>query len=218
MGEQIIKIVYFAFLVPNLWLPIITEQLDELKRLPLYEKAKNIYFSVIADNVELNKLKLLLNEKYSKIEIINHHCENFYEYPGIKAIYDISNENEDDTILLYFHSKGMTSNAHHHRQRLFDISIKNYELYINEFSKNKDLDVACALPHKQGFAYFNFFWVRSSYVKKFVKEPIPSTDRYIWEVWIGSGFSKKQDVVFYSPFSGYNGVDSADPKFYDIFG
>jgi len=217
MGEQIIKIVYFVYLLPNRWLPIVTEQLDSLKAIDLYEKAQNIYFSVIADDVELATLKSLLNEKYQKIEIINHYYENFYEYPGIKAVYDISNENEDDTIILYFHSKGMTSNQNTIRQRLFEISIKNYELYINEFDKNKDLDVGCALPHKVGLAYFNFFWIRSSYMKKWVVKPVPNTDRFVWECWIGNSYSKKEKVVTYSPYHGYNTVDSADANFYDVF-
>jgi len=208
MSEQVIKIVYFAYLLPNSWLPIVTEQLDSLKSLDLYEKAKNIYFSVIADDVELATLKSLLNEKYQKIEIINHYYENLYEYPGIKAVYDISNENEDETIILYFHSKGMTSNEHHHRERLFDVTIKNYEMYVNEFDKNKYLDVGCALPHSSGLSYFNFFWIRSSYMRKWVPKPIPGTDRYVWECWIGNSYSKKEKVVTYSPYYGCGSVDS----------
>ena len=217
MAEQVIKIVYFAYLVPNVWIPIVTEQLDALKDLDLYEKAKNIYFSVIADDTELEILKLVLKEKYQKVEIINHYYENLYEYPGIKAVYDISNENEDDTIILYFHSKGMISNAHWDRRRLFDISIKNYKLYINEFDKNKNLEVGCALPHKCGFAYFNFFWIRSSYMKKWVPEPVPNTDRYVWECWIGNSFSKKEEVVTFSPYHGYDTVSSSDSNFFTNF-
>jgi hypothetical protein len=216
MDEHLIKIVYFAYLLPNIWLPIITEQLDALKSLELYEKAKNIYFSVIADDVELATLKSLLNEKYQKIEIINHYYENLYEYPGIKAVYDISNENEDDTIILYFHSKGMTSNQHGDRNKLFEKTIKNYELYINEFKTNKDLDVACALPHSNGFAYYNFFWIRSVYVKKWVNDPVPSPNRYIWECWIGNSYSKKENVVTYSPFLGYNTIEVNNPSFGNI--
>jgi len=217
MTEQVIKIVYFAYLVPNVWIPIVSEQLDSLKRLDLYEKASNIYFSVIADDVELTTLKSLLNEKYQKIEIINHYYENLYEYPGIKAVYDISNEKEDDTIILYFHSKGMTSSQHHFREKLFDVTIKNYEMYVNEFDKNKDLDVGCALPHRNGLAHFFFFWIRSSFMRKWVPKPIPDADRFVWECWIGNEFAKKEKVVTYSPYHGYNTVHSADANFYEVF-
>ena len=57
----IIKIVYFAYLVPNRWYSIVKEQLDELKNLELYEMAANIYFNVISDDVELEQLKSLLH-------------------------------------------------------------------------------------------------------------------------------------------------------------
>jgi len=209
-----VKIVYFTYLVPNKWYPIVTEQLDALKELELYEIAKKIYISVIADDCEFEKLKILLFEKYSKIEIINHYYENVYEYPGIKAIYDIA---ENDEILLYFHSKGMTSNAHDDRKKLFQITIKNFEQYLNEFEVNDQLDVACALPHKCGFAYFNFFWIHGSFVKNWVTQPVPSQCRYVWECWIGNQYSKKQNVITYSPYHGYNTVVSSDPHFMDVF-
>jgi hypothetical protein len=120
---------------------IIKEQLDSLKKLDLYNKADNIYMSIISDDNELDKLKDLLKNEYNKIEIYNVYKENYYEYPGIQALYDISKEDTDDTILLYFHSKGMTSDQHETRQCLFKYTIANYEQYINEFSKNKNLDV-----------------------------------------------------------------------------
>ena len=166
MDEIKIKIVYFAYLLPNVWFDIVTEQLDSLQTLQLYEDASNIYISVIADDIEFEKLQQLIKNDYPKLEIINHYYENVYEYPGLKAIYDIADVNDDNTILLYFHSKGMTSKSHDHRIHLFNKTIRPYEKIIREFTNNKELDVSCILPNPDGFAYFNFFWVRSSYVKK----------------------------------------------------
>ena len=217
MSKTTIKIVYFAFLAPNVWLSVVTEQLNALKSLDLYEEAANIYFSVISNDNELELLKALLKTQYPKVEIINHFYENVYEYPGIKAVYDISNETEDNTLILYFHSKGMTSHQHGHRRRLFDITIQNYKEAIEEFEKNNEIDVICALPHYHGFAYFNFFWVKSSYVKKWVPEPTVSDNRFVWEVWIGNGerrFSKKEKIITYSPLLKYNTITSHDPSFW----
>lgn len=214
-----IKIVYFSFLVPNIWLPIVTEQLDALKDLDLYERAVNIYFSVISDDNELKVLKILLKEKYPKIEIVNHFYENVYEYPGIKTVYDISDEKDDNTLILYFHSKGMTSNLHDLRKRLFNVTIKNYKEAIKEFENNNEIDVICALPHPNGFAYFNFFWIKSSYVKKWVPEPTIQKNRYMWEIWIGNGFdflSKKKKIITYSPFIKYDSIVN-DHNFNNFF-
>ena len=206
MDEIKIKIVYFAYLVPDAWFGIVTEQLDNLQNLKLYENASNIYISVIADDIEFGKLKELIKSKYQKLEIINHYHENVYEYPGIKAIYDLADANDDNTILLYFHSKGMTSHAHHQRIILFNKTIKPYEEIITEFQNNKDLDISCILPHPAGFAYFNFFWVRSSYVKKYLCEPIITTDRFYWEVWLGNPFSTKEKIITYSPILKYDTI------------
>ena len=66
-----IKIVYFAYLAPDMWEKIVIEQLDSLKKLDLYDIALNIYMSVISDDIELDKLKILLKNNYDKIELKN---------------------------------------------------------------------------------------------------------------------------------------------------
>ena len=201
-----IKIVYFACLVPDVWYDIITEQLDELKELDLYHIASKIYMSVISENDnELIKLMKLIKEKYNKIELINVYKENVYEYPGLKTIYQIA-EDDDDTYLLYFHSKGMTSKQHDVRKFLFKSTIENYEIAINEFQNNKDLDVVCAIPHENGFAFFNFFWVRSSFIRNYCNKPEITDNRYIWEVWIGTEYCRKKKVITYSPIIKYDQV------------
>jgi len=204
-----IKIVYFANLIPNSWEPIITEQLDSLKKLELYNKASNIYMSVIANDRELIKLKELINSKYKKIELKNIFKENYYEYPGIKTLYQIAQDN-DDEIILYFHSKGITSNQHENRKYLFNHTIENYNLYLQEFKRNKELEVAGIFPNVDGFCYFNFFWTRSSYVRNYCSRPEISENRYIWEVWIGIEFSRKKEVITFSPLVGYTKLKNSN--------
>jgi len=92
-----IKIVYFAYLIPDKWLPIVEEQLDSLKSLELYNESSNIYMTVISDDNQLTILKKLLADKYSKVEINNVFQDNVYEYPGLKTIYQIA-EDDDDTL------------------------------------------------------------------------------------------------------------------------
>jgi hypothetical protein len=203
-----IKIVYFAWLCPGIWEPIVTEQLDSLKVLPLYDLANEIYMSVIADNVELEKLKLLINQKYSKIQLINVFQENVYEYPGFKTLYEIA-DNSDNTYLLYFHSKGMMSNMHHIRRILFKNIISNYQEVLDVFDKDRTLDVVCSIPSARGFAYYNFFWVKSSYIFNYGSKPECTPeyiryDRWTWEYWLGYDYSSKPFVKTYSPLIKYN--------------
>ena len=213
MEKLTTKIVYFAYLVPNRWHWIVKEQLDALKNLDLYEMAANIYFNVISDDVELEQLKQLLKTDYPKIEIANHFYENVYEYAGIKNVYDISSEQEDNTIILYFHSKGMKSYEDDDRRKLFSKTISNYTDAIEAFQNDKEIDIVCAIPNHNGFAYYNFFWIRSSYVKKWLPEPVISDDRFMWEIYIGKNYSRKEKVITYSPFLKYERTDTSDPNF-----
>jgi len=102
-------------------------------------------------------LKQLIKSDYPKIEIANHFYENVYEYVGIKNVYDISSEQEDNTIILYFHSKGMTSYQDDDRRKLFNKTISNYKDAIEAFENDKEIDIVCAIPNHNGFAYYNFF-------------------------------------------------------------
>ena len=216
-----IKIVYFIFLVPNKWIDIFFEQLNMLKALDLYNLAE-IYISVISESdEELNKLKILLNDNFPKINLINVYNDNLlYEYPGIKTVYELS-ENDNDTLILYFHSKGMTSNEHETRKLLFNHTIKNYKVYIQEFINNPNLETAGMLPCKHGFVYYNFFWVRSSYVHNYCSKPETTIEylkngRFSWEMWLGYyEYSKKDKVIIWSPIIKYNGtVDHNDTGYY----
>uniref|UniRef100_A0A6C0I0A5 Methyltransferase n=1 Tax=viral metagenome TaxID=1070528 RepID=A0A6C0I0A5_9ZZZZ len=208
-----IKIVYFAYLIPEKWEDIVIEQLDALSNIvSLYEIA-TIYMSVIDDTegqLELEKLKLLISEKYNKIQLINTFSENVYEYPGIKTVYEISTQSDNEYI-LYFHSKGITSNQHDVRNLLFQYTIQNYQSIIEEMEKDLEIDTASAIPCVNGFGYYNFWWARSSYIHKYCSKP-EITDLYLkygrftWEMWLGNHFCNKQFVKTYSPILKYNYV------------
>ena len=209
-----IKIVYFTYLVPNKWEPIVLEQLEALYNITsLYEKA-SIYISVIDDSEsqnEFNKLRNIVASKYNKIQFINVFSTNVYEYPGLKSVYELSTDNDSEYI-LYFHSKGMTSNQHAERNVLFKYTIQNYEKYLCEMENNKEIDTASLIPCVKGFGYYNFFWARSSYINKYCSKPEYSQsyiqhERYTWEIWIGNNYSRKSFIKTYSPYFKYNGVE-----------
>jgi hypothetical protein len=209
-----IKIVYFTYLVPNKWEPIVLEQLEALYNVTsLYEQA-SIYISVTDDSAsqnEFNKLRNIIASKYNKIQFINVFSKNVYEYPGLKSVYELSSDNDNEYI-LYFHSKGMTSNQDHERQILFNYTIQNYKKYLDEMENNKEIDIASLIPCVKGFGYYNFFWARSSYINKYCSKPeyLPSYiqhERYTWEIWIGNNYSRKNFIKTYSPYFKYNGVE-----------
>lgn len=107
----------------------------------------------------------------------------------------------------------MTSYQDDDRRKLFSKTISNYKDAIEAFENDKDIDVVCAILNHNGFAYYNFFWIRSSYVKKWLPEPVITDDRFVWEVFIGKNYSKKDKVITYSPFLKYQRTDTTDPNF-----
>lgn len=214
-----ICIVYHVYLVPNKWRPIVEEQLSQLAKLPLYDLADKIQMTVIIDQEkDYYELKGLLEEKWPKVVIAQISTLNTYEFSGIRQLYIVSDNKEDaksdDTILLYFHSKGMTSNEHNTRKNLFDITIKNYQEYLDAFEQDPTLDIAGYAPHVNGFIYFNFFWIRAKYIHTWCPwSERSSTDRFIWEVWFGSDYSTKtkktgQPIRTWSPVLGHDQISN----------
>ena len=201
-------VVYFAYLLPKYWKPIVNEQLESFKNCGLYDECDEVYMSVISDDTELNELKNILETEYPKILLRNIYNSNVFEYPGIRTVYEMAlNQTDDnDAIILYFHSKGMTSGisnerAHYTRRLMFKHTIENYKQYIEEFSKNNDLDAGAPMPHTSGFSYFNFFWARAKYIKEYCTEPEVDECRYIWETWLQG---KKEKTITYSPIIEYD--------------
>ena len=205
-----IKIVYFAYLIPNVWKPIIEEQLTALANTNLYDLAEEIFITVnIVQTEDLVQLIELLKERWPKVKLGYVSYRNDYEYLGIFHLHVLSQEYSRDCILLYFHSKGMTSNLPKIRQNLFKYTIENYQEYVNAFSTNPELDIAGAVPHKDGFIFFNFFWIRSNYIRKYCPWPNPTSNRFIWEVWFGGEYStkKRNHIKTWSPLIGWDQIE-----------
>lgn len=200
-----IKIVYYAYLISDKWESIVSEQLEFLKSCGIYDDAKNIYMCVSGNELEIQNFEEYI-KKYSKVEVAEKSTDNFYEYIGIKKVYDIS-KNDDDEYILYFHTKGIThqnvDKATMTRQLMMISTIENYKEIVSKFSTDRRIDIVGSLPHAHGFMYNTFFWVRSSYVKINLKEPVVSNDRYIWEIWTGIEYSRKKRITTYSPLIGY---------------
>lgn len=197
-----IKINYFIYLDPNNWRTIFEEQMGALYNLQLYHTATQIYVSAVCDSTEpYLQLLQLIYIKYPKIIFGNfelgHHAGEFY---GFKTLYDIA-DNDDNTILLHFHSKGISSGYDKTRLLMFEHTIKNYQTYIDAFTNNKEIQIAGAIINPAGFVYFTFFWVRGSYVKKYCKLPKFSLDRYIWELYTVSEYSQENKNITYSPYN-----------------
>jgi hypothetical protein len=119
--------------------------------------------------------------------------ENDFEYPGILKVWQLGQiYNSRNDIILYFHSKGTSY-------------FNNYESYVNsDYCKNsgnnlilKDIDKIKEIYNLfpsidkigyfsggNGWVWFNFWFVRGSYVN-LVEKPIKTQRRHYYEDWLG---------------------------------
>jgi len=128
--------------------------------------------------------------------LISVFLKNMFEYPGIRAIWDLgqripTSEAKHSTI-LYFHSKGMSKIDEGVRidreQHLFNTVIRPWREIIPKFEEDPSINKICFQTASCGFCWYNFWWVRASYIENLVCPIIigaENTDRFYYEKWLG---------------------------------
>ena len=187
---------------------------------------QNILKSGILDNTDLQKLYVVFTGDvkcydklksiwcHKKIEI-EHYSENvkLHEYPGIKKIKDISNDNTNDYV-FYFHAKGITreNQANDWVAYLEYFNIIRYQECIKHLKENDVVGVEYleipskkVPPHMSG----NFWWAKCSYINKLTL-PEPDATRHDFEWFIGNCktfkiYSLHQSRIDTPHFKGFNG-------------
>lgn len=118
---------------------------------------------------------------------------NLFEYPGLLRMWQIAHEIVDEnqarnTLFLYFHSKGMVFHAKGSEKGqidhfLFRTVIEPWRLVLEQFASDEKLNKAGYAVAPDGFVWFNFMWVRGSYLHDVVR-PYPTSHRYYYEHWV----------------------------------
>ena len=191
--EKPINIIYFVWINPNKnYKNIIKGQLNDILNCKILEKA-NLYVEICCEDLNLiDSIKSI----FSVIDIdfkINFYTKNYYEYYGIKKMYDLAIK-EPMKYYLYFHSKGMfnynnINERHIYEKTLTKGTLYQYEKVINLFEKNNDITKIGLFPsahNNNNFIWFNFFWARGTYLNT-CENPIITDNRYYYELWSGNG-------------------------------
>lgn len=186
-----IGVVYFAFLKEDRWRTIVLAQMQDLVVSGLAEIADiDIVLSGTEDEImhATSEITSILSPVNNKVRF-SYSYENTYEYPGIKKLYEKCNENPEK-IYLYFHSKGMVFHDKPKRNDiemyLFEKLINNWRNIIEIFEKYPDknkVSLGCSI---EGHCWFNFFWVRGSYLKNNCSHPNITEDRFYYELYLGN--------------------------------
>ena len=197
LPQQKIFIIYYVFINPNNnWKEIIIGQFNDIKDSGMiFNTFHNINLEIILSSCYINitnEAVTITNDFFKDISFNKYNIiivnDNLYEYPGISHLYTKGLENED-ALFVYLHSKGMS--FHNNIGRIkSNIILTQYMLFfwgkiINIFNNKKHINKITLTFSQTGFAWFNFFWVRGSYLKK-CNKPIITNDRYYYESWLGS--------------------------------
>jgi len=185
-----IYIVYFIYINPNRnWKLILEGQMNDLNNTEILQNNKLFVCIDSADENNTNEAKSIVNtilNKYTTNISFSIETENYYEYHGIKKVYDLACLNKDK-LFIYFHSKGMVYHNSVARNS-YEMILTKYTFYnwndiLNVFKNNKNIEKAGLFPSTDGFVWFNFWWARGDYISKLDK-PIINTDRYYYESWL----------------------------------
>jgi len=190
-----IFIIYYVFIKSsNDWKSILIGQLQDILASKILYNDKVIIDIVLSahsdDAVLMAKLTIdnfLIQNTIRNYNIIFATDNNFVEYPGIYQLYKRGCQHPE-SICLYLHTKGMFFHGNNGRQ-LFEVQLtrnilNSWKNTINILEKNKHINKATIACSKEGWGWFNFFWVKSSYLAK-CKEPTKDSDRYYYEAWLG---------------------------------
>lgn len=206
-----INVVYFINTICNSgdWTCLLRHHLNEFLSSGLLEAA-TLYIEVTTEEEER------FREEVAKIApqaIINSNKENTFEYWGIKRVWELGKA-EPHSFIFYSHDKGATK-MHYFPDPIYTglaSIIQDWKRWVYTLVSFPTLDKAGA-PSEEGFAWFNFFWVKGSYVSR-CEEPKLTKFRHYYEYWLAS--AKKSTLNFLNVYY-HDIIDINGPKpFYNL--
>ena len=197
-----INIIYYIWINANRdWRVIIEGQLFDMKISGILD-VSNLYMMITCSDDELiNDVKNLIN---NSLENRNNYYmeffkENFYEYYGIKKLYDTARE-EPDKYFIYLHSKGMFNwyNNNPNIRSKDEINLTRYTIYLwrdilDVYEKNPHIKKVGMFPATDGWMWMNFFWAKGEYLITCQNPIVTNQYRYYYESWLGSGHQTEYD-------------------------
>jgi hypothetical protein len=229
-----IYVVYHAFIHSKRenWHEVIDAHLTDLVDCGLADAAHEVHVTLmIDDSITRPNTTFLLTTGTNTIlksipkAKITTHLENRFEYFAIRKLWDLGQavppDEENKTLFLYFHSKGMW----HHKNytivrsemyiQLYNAVIQPWQRVIHQFQKNPILNKAGFMTSRGGWQWFNFVWIRASYLKRVVCPHAFLSEnenfRYYYESWVAY---LSPNGTYCQPFPS----DSISPRFLNATG
>jgi hypothetical protein len=175
----------------------------------------NIYLVCTIQEEKQENFKNDIKNLFSANITILFNNVNQYEYPGIKKVWELSQQfNKDNDIIVYFHSKGITHcNVYEDSIPLLNAScycqdtISNIDRVYEIFSLFPSIDKITTTNGGNGWGWYNYWIARGSYLCQ-VEKPILTTRRHYYEDWLGR--KKKYNNHYYS-----DSIENTDFSIYE---
>jgi hypothetical protein len=180
---------------------LILEQMNDLVKCGLNKVAKSI--DIVLSTSKANNFNDATEQKIDEAKKVIHSIlpnatvhkspGNRFEYPGIRLVWDIANkippEQRHDSLILYFHSKGMNNgNMSRIKTKENDFLTKTvlypWKNIVSRFKSDPKVEKAGYAASDKGFIWYNFWWARASYLVG-CPRPILTDRRHYYEDWLG---------------------------------
>ena len=172
--------VYHVYCVEG-WQRLVTRQVENLKHDGLLDATKTLFVSCISkNNDDVNELKRIIDSP--NIEIISFTNDaHRYEYPALEKVLSLCRE--EDCLVYYFHTKGISYQCVDTNDRLFQgfqakidawremleyFVFTKWHVAVNTLSNGYDL-YGCYRWPPRDYKMFsgNFWWINSDYGSPF---------------------------------------------------
>lgn len=185
-----ISIVYFAnlFVNPVHGHQLIIEQMTDLVHTGLLSQISHIHIVLsVPSSYNTTFLTIKLTYMLGQKVVFHKNNEDCYEYPGIQLVYSLANQNHSSThYILYFHSKSMSRYKgvrEEFEKSLHSTVIAPWKHVLSIFNNHPSIDKIGWSASEYGFMWYNYWWVRSSYIVK-VESPVKTSRRHYYEDWL----------------------------------
>lgn len=209
IDKKKVFLVYFSYIHPDSrknWKAIVGGQMEDLRKTQIMTMEDDVHLFVVLTGE--NETRVNDARNYLESFFIEYHnvsfdlkYENHYEYEGISKLYTLALQ-YPDKIFLYFHSKGMV--FHNIRQGRFWVeeflttrTLRVWRDVLFIFEHVPDIHKIGCYPAKDGdgWIWYNFFWVRGSYLVQ-CTPPIITDNRYYYESWLGRHGNKSSSDTY----------------------
>ena len=171
---------------------LITHQLKEVKDWGLVEKSCKFFTVFTSPKQEtLDAVKTAVKHLLPKAEVSTE-LGNPHERPGLLRVWNCAREipeaKRQQSIILYFHSKGMVNGDKSKiktdaNNNMTNIVIKPWREIAARFKRDPAVNKAGFSAAPDGFIWHNFWWVRANYLMD-VPRPAAAKRRHYFENWL----------------------------------